>query len=35
MEIVINGNIVIEEINNNENGLGLTTQSPVVSITQP
>ena len=34
MEIVINGNVVIEQINNNENSMGVTTQSPVVS-TQP
>jgi hypothetical protein len=35
IEIVINGNVVIEEINNNENGLGLTAQSHFVSSTQP
>ena len=31
MEIVINGNVVIEQINNNENAVELATPSPIVS----
>jgi hypothetical protein len=35
MEIEINVNVVIEGINNNENGVGLMAQSPYDSSTKP